>query len=213
MADNHQKKDTKTAILAAAEKVFEEHGYSSTTIEAIALEASTAKGSVYNYFKSKEELFGQVVSKVIAVNEADVNKVMSTSKIASEKLLSAIDMWFDRLAYYSRIGRLMLEARAASAANDEHGSLIAAQFKGIYELMCRIVSTVIAEGIQSGEFSSTIDARQAAMLTVALLDGMQIECILNVGVTPDRNLLEVLKSGIVSSLRAGIIKQEPHKEG
>jgi len=48
-------------ILGAARKLFAERGYEHATLEEIAGGAEFAKGSLYNYFGSKEELFREVV--------------------------------------------------------------------------------------------------------------------------------------------------------
>ena len=48
-------------ILGAARKVFAERGYEHATLEEIAGGADFAKGSLYNYFRSKDDLFREVV--------------------------------------------------------------------------------------------------------------------------------------------------------
>lgn len=48
-------------ILGAARRVFAERGYEHATLDEIAGSAEFAKGSLYNYFGSKEELFREVV--------------------------------------------------------------------------------------------------------------------------------------------------------
>jgi AcrR family transcriptional regulator len=48
-------------ILGAARRVFAERGYEHATLEEIAGGAEFAKGSLYNYFSSKDELFREVV--------------------------------------------------------------------------------------------------------------------------------------------------------
>ena len=45
----------KHEILEAAEKLFLANGYEDTTMNQIANEAEFSKGTLYNYFKSKEE--------------------------------------------------------------------------------------------------------------------------------------------------------------
>jgi TetR/AcrR family transcriptional regulator, fatty acid metabolism regulator protein len=50
------KKDKAARILSAAEKVFGEKGYDQSTIQDVVEEANVAEGSVYWYFKNKEEL-------------------------------------------------------------------------------------------------------------------------------------------------------------
>ena len=48
-------------IIDAATKVFAEKGYQDTKIDEVASRADVAKGSVYLYFKSKEELFEEMM--------------------------------------------------------------------------------------------------------------------------------------------------------
>ncbi len=53
-----------SAILDAAEHVFGWKGYQQTTMEAIAREAGISVGTLYNLFKSKEDLYGQVAQRI-----------------------------------------------------------------------------------------------------------------------------------------------------
>ncbi|HID32489.1 MAG TPA: TetR/AcrR family transcriptional regulator [bacterium (Candidatus Stahlbacteria)] len=50
-------------ILDAASKVFMEVGYSRATVEKIAKRAKVAKGTVYLYFKNKEDLFISLLAR------------------------------------------------------------------------------------------------------------------------------------------------------
>lgn len=53
-ARSRQKRD---AILAAAAKLFEEHGYDATTADDIADSASVSIGTFYSYFRNKRQVF------------------------------------------------------------------------------------------------------------------------------------------------------------
>lgn len=44
------------SILAAAERLFVRYGFKKTTIEDVAAEAGVGKGTIYSYFRGKEEL-------------------------------------------------------------------------------------------------------------------------------------------------------------
>ena len=48
---------TEKQIQAAAEKLFLHYGFRKTSVEQIAREAGIGKGTIYNYFRNKEELF------------------------------------------------------------------------------------------------------------------------------------------------------------
>ena len=61
------------AILNAARAVFSRHGFDATTVDAVAAEAGIAKGTVYLYFKSKEDLYAAALVR-------DVERVSRTAK-------------------------------------------------------------------------------------------------------------------------------------
>ena len=50
-------------VLEAARRIFARLGYAATNVEEIAKEAGMAKGTVYLYFKSKEEVFAAVLAR------------------------------------------------------------------------------------------------------------------------------------------------------
>jgi len=59
-------------ILAAAAAAFAERGYAQTDIALIARAAGVAKGSMYNYFESKEALYRHVCSEGLRRSRAEV---------------------------------------------------------------------------------------------------------------------------------------------
>ena len=56
---------TKEKILKAAEKEFSEKGFHGTQISHIIRSAGVARGTFYIYFKSKEEIFEEILKRVI----------------------------------------------------------------------------------------------------------------------------------------------------
>ncbi len=52
-------------ILGAAERVFARNGYRGATVEQIAQEAEFAVGTLYNFFKGKDELYEEVLASLI----------------------------------------------------------------------------------------------------------------------------------------------------
>ncbi|MGI9191947.1 MAG: TetR/AcrR family transcriptional regulator [Chitinophagaceae bacterium] len=55
-----QANETEIAIIAAARRVFEHHGYTGARMQQIADEAGMSKASVHYYFRSKENLFDRI---------------------------------------------------------------------------------------------------------------------------------------------------------
>ncbi len=55
---------TRGQLIAIARRMFAEHGYEDTSIEAILREAGVSRGSLYHHFASKEALFEAVAEDV-----------------------------------------------------------------------------------------------------------------------------------------------------
>ncbi len=63
-------------ILNAAVVLFAENGYSNTTIETIAEKSEFGKGTIYNYFDGKENIYWEIINEIFdayleALNEID----------------------------------------------------------------------------------------------------------------------------------------------
>lgn len=57
--------DRKASILAAAEQAFTSFGYRATTMDLVARIANVGKGTIYTFFKNKEELFYEIMNQFI----------------------------------------------------------------------------------------------------------------------------------------------------
>ncbi len=98
------KKPTKERILEAATKLFLRDGYHATGIEAIISEAAISRMTLYNHFKSKDELIIEVLNK----RHRDwmyrfTSFVESHAKSPKKQLLAIFDAlqdWFEDEDYY-----------------------------------------------------------------------------------------------------------------
>jgi AcrR family transcriptional regulator len=83
-------------ILQAACRIFARLGYSATNVEEIANEAGMAKGTVYLYFKSKEEIFVAVLARHVETLTDRTIEGMSAAETFADRLTVFLNL---RLAY------------------------------------------------------------------------------------------------------------------
>ncbi|MDG4656726.1 TetR/AcrR family transcriptional regulator [Ectobacillus antri] len=57
--------DRRRAVIEAATQSFASFGYKATTMDHVARLANVGKGTIYTFFKNKEELFGEIISHLI----------------------------------------------------------------------------------------------------------------------------------------------------
>src|SRR5688572_27002833 len=69
--------DKRERILAAAERIFARHGFFAAKVSDVAKEAGVADGTIYLYFKSKDDL-------LISLFERRMQQVNSTLRTAIE---------------------------------------------------------------------------------------------------------------------------------
>ncbi len=79
-------RSTKDRILNVAGSIFGRFGFQKTTVDEIAKAAHKAKGSVYYYFQSKEDLFQKVVEREAKIFTHELVKAINSGNTAKEKL-------------------------------------------------------------------------------------------------------------------------------
>jgi len=189
----------RSEIIAAAAKVFDANGYAATTMDAVAAEAKVAKGSLYNYFPSKHDLFVQVFTSALGEDEDAIEELLRRPVSAAEKLTQYLDYWYSRLGHYKRVGGLILEFWANAARDDREGE-IAGIFQQMYSRWHGRISAIIEEGVSRGEFRGDLNVPAAAISVMASMDGISLYTIMNVGIELDAGGLEALKRSLVASL-------------
>lgn len=99
----------RTEILGAAMDVFSEKGFSRATLEEIAERAEFGKGTLYNYFANKEELFEAVIADVFDrfVDIAD-HYCRPSERPVKETLLGIADAMLRFLHERSRLVFLLM---------------------------------------------------------------------------------------------------------
>lgn len=202
MSDQAPSGGKKQVILAAAYKVFDAHGYAAATVDQIAAAAGVAKGSVYNYFNSKQDMFGELFAGQMASDEAAMDRLVAERVPAVAKIERYMELWFTRSGEYQRIGALTLEFWAAAARGDGAGRMNEMLVE-TYDRWRERIGAIIAQGVESGEFRADIDPARAAAFIMGAMDGLTVHAIMGMGTTIDDAFLAAMKRGVLLALAGG----------
>ena len=71
--------NAKELIINSATKYFSKFGFHKTTMDEIARHIHKAKGILYYYFKSKEELFNEVLKQELNTVKIELMKIVETN--------------------------------------------------------------------------------------------------------------------------------------
>ena len=75
---------TRERLLDAAQRLVIEHGFGSTTVDAVLAETGASKGSFFHYFPTKAELGRALVERYAATDAALLNQLMEAAERASD---------------------------------------------------------------------------------------------------------------------------------
>jgi len=137
-------------ILSAAEKVFAAKGFFPTTMSDIARKAEFGTGTLYKYFKSKEELYFTLIDEKVEEINRLVKAELSQKISAVERIKKAVGLQFEFMERNRDFFRIYISERNRFewTVKDDLG-------KGFHEKMVtyiNILADVIRQGIKGGEF-------------------------------------------------------------
>ena len=117
-ADERQRRPQKRSeanrerIVAAAEHLFAERGYSDTSIDAVAAKVGMHQPGIYYYFPSKQALYEEVIRAAISPLDERIKELLTSSDSPEERLLKSITAWVDLLAERPPLAQLILHEAA-----------------------------------------------------------------------------------------------------
>ena len=162
--------DKKEQIIHAALEVFARQGLEKGKIADIAKQAGIGKGTIYEYFKSKDEIFKAIEDMFI---KESVNKIreLSESRDTPTKKIEALCSF--SLDMHKDMGDSILiisELWAQHARNQFH-SHDNALFEEMYRDYYDIVAGVLSEGVAKNEFRK-MSIKGATTILLAMIDGI-----------------------------------------
>jgi TetR/AcrR family transcriptional regulator, fatty acid metabolism regulator protein len=140
------------AILEAAVRVFAENGYHQSKISKIAEVAGVATGSVYLYYKSKEDIVLKIFDEIwLKLSKELEQTIQRTDLDPVTKLDSIIDILFDSLTVNPSLAIVFVNEQN-QLMQQEKGNVLKF-YKGFLELSEKI----LREGVDKKMFNTNID--------------------------------------------------------
>lgn len=159
-------------ILDAAEAVFADCGFYNAKVSDIAKQAGVADGTIYLYFKSKDDLLISLFeSRMTQVCEA-MQSAVSAEESSSRKLRTFIQTHLKMVNEHPSLAEVLtVELRQSSKFMKEHSNPKFAEY-------LRILATLINEGQRAGEFDSDVPAPLAARAIFGMVDELALAWLL-----------------------------------
>jgi len=164
--------DKRQQIIEAATKNFARNGYYNSTISDIAKEAGVAHGTVYLYFKSKEELLISVFDEQMADVVNYVRSEIEKEEGALQKLHRMVSIQMQLIETNRDLTELLLVEFRQSTKFFEDASI-----DRVVDYI-ELIGSVLREGIAEGVIREEINVSTAATMLFCSIEGIITRWIL-----------------------------------
>ena len=146
-----EKEKRRQTIVEAARKIFSAKGFNSATMEEIASQAELSPGTLYLYFKNKEELHTSLSIGLLRKISHEINGVADLDLPVEEKLSRFWDVF---IAVYEKEPSILINLFHLQSGETLHNLSdgVMAELKEASSQAHGAIIRVIKEGIESGIF-------------------------------------------------------------
>lgn len=197
-------KDEKRRLIAkTAARVFGEKGFDSTRMEDVARAADVGKGTLYEYFRNKEELLQGSFAFFAADIESYVLSRLDLSAPPEKALRDLADVSLQSMRLWNENYRFFFEYML-------HVSRTRGEFPLLGSMLSefrKVIAALLQAGIDQGSFRSDIEIEATAAAFAAWFDGAFLHWI----VLPDGPGLEEMTKRFMEMMFRGLLA--PGKAG
>lgn len=163
------KEEQRNKVLAGALECFYSKGYDAATIDDIVKQSGVSKGSIYKLFKSKEEIYIQVIERNTNDLMDEIRTILGNHSTAQEKITSLFTEYLSKNFGPHSLKWFLVQSEFElfSSRREDMMKLLAEIRLSKLEL----ISNVIIEGIQNGEFKKEIDVALYSNIFWSFVDG------------------------------------------
>lgn len=151
-------------IIDAAVIVIAENGYHQAQVSKIAKQAGVADGTIYLYFKNKEDILISVFQEKMAVFVSKLEQILTKDLSASEKLKLMVENHFKLLAGDNHLAIVtQLELRQSNTE-------IRLKINNVLREYLLLLDQILISGMKSNEFDQDMDIRLARQMVFGTMD-------------------------------------------
>jgi len=166
-----EKELRRSAILRSARREFFDKGFRSVTVDSIARRAELSKGAIYLYFKSKEEIYAQILLRDIDKFHDRVKTLLDTAMSAEDNLRRFAEVYASFFISDRELFRIfmnfMIQHNPVNFTPKISDHIVQSTNQTV-----NIIERVLQMGVDRGEFPRNLDVRICRNALWGLLNGI-----------------------------------------
>jgi len=181
--------ERKAQILNAAEGVFTKRGFNEARMDDIAEKTGLSKGTLYLYFKSKDDLIIAILERIFQREFRQLEDLQQDDVSASDAMMKLTDLITKDIVSMLRLIPIIYNFLALAFRN----KYVQRALKDYINHYLNILIPIIQRGIDAGEFRS-VDAREVAIAASAIIEGTMLLWVYDKSIIdPERHIRSGMK--------------------
>ena len=157
----------KEQILQAAEAIFIQKGFGNARMEDIAKETGLSKGTLYLYFKSKDDVIIAILGRIFQRDFQDMDDLDISMMTATDAIWKFVDFATSESSAMQRLMPVTYEFLALATRD----SIVRGALQQYFRHYLEILLPIVEYGIQTGEFRS-VNAEEVVIAIGAIFEGV-----------------------------------------
>jgi TetR/AcrR family transcriptional regulator, repressor for uid operon len=193
---SHHREEIRGRILQSAIECFSKNGFDRTRMDEISLSADVSKGTLYNYFNSKEDLFHALCEDSLELLKLQLDKLFASSR---HDLISSAELFYENFQKIQKEGttKVFFEALSESTRNPKLQKIL---FKHRLKIF-KVVENYLQLQIDKGFLKGDTNPEYVASGLVSLFDGITAGSLLGIPEDFNKKVWSVTIRTILSILQ------------
>jgi len=192
---SQHKQEVRGRIIQSAIECFSKNGFDRTRMDEISLLADLSKGTLYNYFDNKEDLFNAICEDSLDLLKIQLDQLFTKSR---DDLIFNAELFYENFQKIQKEGsaKVFFEALSESTRNPKLKIILFKHRVKIYRLVENYLQIQSDKGFIKGDMNLTY----VASGMVSLFDGITAGSLLGIPEDYNKNIWAVTIRAILSNL-------------
>ena len=193
---NQTKQDLrKDQILDAALTVLVQNGYEGSRMDDVVSESQLSKGAIYWYYKSKKDMYLDLVNFWVIRYSATINHLVENDQAAPDQLKSLFNYFIDQYESDPDPFIALTEFWSMAQKDDD----FRAKLQKVYSQFLEVLEKIIAKGVKDGDFKK-LDIRITAMSIMLNVESINWFTLFDTHGVSARDYIQTISDFILAGL-------------
>ena len=192
---SQHKQEVRGRIIQSAIECFSKNGFDRTRMDDISLLAELSKGTLYNYFDNKEDLFNAICEDSLDLLKIRLDRLFTNNR---NDLISNAELFYENFQKIQKEGsaKVFFEALSESTRNSKLQKILFEHRLKIYKVVENYLQIQRDKGFFKGEMNLTYIASGM----VSLFDGITAGSLLGIPEDYNRKIWSITIKAILTHL-------------